>query len=137
MQIGANFIVTPSLREDIAIVCNRRKTLWMPGCGTLSEIGRAEELGSDIVKLFPGDSYGPKFIKAIKDPSPWTDIMPTGGVVPTKESIESWFRAGVICVGMGSNLIIKDDKGIFDFEKTKSLTQLSIQIIKDIKVSLS
>ncbi|MEM7382194.1 MAG: bifunctional 4-hydroxy-2-oxoglutarate aldolase/2-dehydro-3-deoxy-phosphogluconate aldolase, partial [Bacteroidota bacterium] len=78
MQMGANFIVTPSLREDIATVCNRRKILWSPGCGSLTEINRAEELGCEIIKLFPGSTYGPGFVKAIKGPQPWTSIMPTG-----------------------------------------------------------
>lgn len=105
MQLGANFIVTPVLREDIALVCNRRKVLWSPGCGSLTEIARAEELGCEIVKLFPGDSYGPNFIKAIKGPCPWTSIMPTGGVSTSKENLKSWFDAGVTCVGIGSQLI--------------------------------
>ena len=100
MALGANFIVTPVLREDIAMVCNRRKVLWSPGCGSLTEIARAEELGCEIVKLFPGGIYGPDFVKAIKGPQPWTSIMPTGGVSPTKENIELWFKAGVTCVGM-------------------------------------
>src|SRR4030065_983415 len=89
MSLGANFIVTPVLREDIALVCNRRKVLWSPGCGTLTEIARAEELGCEIVKLFPGDIYGPNFVKGIKGPQPWTRIMPTGGVSPTKENWEA------------------------------------------------
>ena len=76
MQMGANFIVTPSLREDIALICNRRKVLYAPGCGSLSEINRAEELGAEIIKLFPGDTYGPKFVKAIKGPQPWTRLCP-------------------------------------------------------------
>ncbi len=79
MQMGANFIVTPSLREDIALVCNRRKILWSPGCGSLTEINEAEELGCEIVKLFPGAIYGPAFVKAIRGPQPWTNVMPTGG----------------------------------------------------------
>jgi 2-dehydro-3-deoxyphosphogluconate aldolase/(4S)-4-hydroxy-2-oxoglutarate aldolase len=108
MALGANFVVTPVLREDIAIVCNRRKVLWSPGCATLSEICRAEELGCEIVKLFPGGTYGAGFVKAIKGPQPWTSIMPTGGVAPTKENLSAWFDAGVTCVGMGSKLISKD-----------------------------
>lgn len=108
MQMGANFIVTPVLREDIAIVCNRRKVLWSAGCGSLSEIAKAEELGCEIVKLFPGNIYGPGFVKAIKGPQPWTSIMPTGGVSTDPENLKSWFEAGVVCVGMGSKLISKD-----------------------------
>jgi len=98
MQLGANFVVTPVLREDIAIICNRKKVLWSPGCGTLTEICRAEELGCEIVKLFPGGIYGAAFVKGIKGPQPWTSIMPTGGVSPTRENLSAWFDAGVTCV---------------------------------------
>lgn len=133
MALGANFIVTPVLREDIALVCNRRKVAWSPGCGSLGEIARAEELGCEIVKLFPGGIYGPGFVKAIKGPQPWTSIMPTGGVSPTKESIESWFNAGVTCVGMGSKLIGKNAKGAYDYKAIQSLTESSLQIIQNCK----
>ncbi len=107
LQLGANFIVTPVFREDIAIVCNRRKVLWSPGCGSLTEIARAEELGCEVVKLFPGSIYGPAFVKSVMAPQPWTSIMPTGGVAPTEENLRAWFDAGVLCVGMGSKLISK------------------------------
>ena len=120
MQLGANFIVTPVLREDIAMVCNRRKVLWSPGCGSLTEIAKAEELGCEIVKLFPGGIYGPSFVKAIKGPQPWTSIMPTGGVAPTQENLEAWFNAGVTCVGMGSKMISKDIIADRNFEKTNA-----------------
>ena len=133
MALGANFIVTPVLREDIAIVCNRRKVLWSPGCGTLTEITRAEELGCEIVKLFPGDIYGPQFVKGIKGPQQWTSIMPTGGVSPTKENLSAWFAAGVTCVGMGSKLMAKDADGNFDLEKIESKTREALNIIKDLR----
>ena len=108
MLAGANFVVTPVFREDIAIVCNRRKVLWSPGCGSLTEIAQAEELGCEVVKLFPGSTYGPGFVKAIKGPQPWTSIMPTGGVSTEESNLRGWFDAGVTCVGMGSKLISKD-----------------------------
>ena len=133
MQLGANFIVTPVLREDIALVCNRRKVLWSPGCGSLTEIARAEELGCEIVKLFPGGIYGPNFVKGIKGPQPWTSIMPTGGVAPTKENLEAWFNAGVTCVGMGSKLIAKEANGTYDFVKIENKTRESLQIIKALR----
>ncbi len=133
LQLGANFVVTPVLREDIAIVCNRKKVLWSPGCGSLSEIARAEELGCEIVKLFPGGIYGPDFVKAVKGPQPWTSIMPTGGVSPTEENLKGWFSAGVTCVGMGSKLIRKDLVQQGEFDKIKSLTAEALQIIKAIK----
>jgi len=133
MALGANFIVTPVLREDIAIACNRRKVLWSPGCGTLTEIAKAEELGCEIVKLFPGDIYGPQFVKGIKGPQPWTSIMPTGGVSPTKENLEGWFNAGVTCVGMGSKLMAKDANGNFDYDKIESATKNALDIIKALR----
>jgi 2-dehydro-3-deoxyphosphogluconate aldolase/(4S)-4-hydroxy-2-oxoglutarate aldolase len=136
MALGANFIVTPVLREDIAFVCNRRKVLWSPGCGTLTEIARAEELGCEIVKLFPGDIYGPQFVKGVKAPQPWTSIMPTGGVSPTKENLEAWFKAGVTCVGMGSKLMAKKPSGDFDYEAIKGKVKDALSIIKEVKNNL-
>jgi len=106
MQMGADFIVSPVLNPDVAKTCNRRKVLWIPGCGTLTEISQAEEFGAEIVKVFPGNAVGgPSFVKAVKGPCPWTSIMPTGGVEPSEENLEKWFTAGVTCVGMGSALI--------------------------------
>ena len=133
MALGANFIVTPVLREDIAVVCNRRKVMWSPGCGSLTEICRAEELGCEVVKLFPGGIYGPDFVKAIRGPQPWTSIMPTGGVSPTRENLEGWFNAGVTCVGMGSKLIAKNSEGNYDLAKIESDTKAALDIIKTLK----
>lgn len=125
MQYGANFIITPVLREDVAKVCNRRKVLWSPGCGSLTEVCRAEELGCELVKLFPGGVYGPSMVKAIKAPQPWTSIMPTGGVSP--DNLKDWFDAGVTCVGMGSKLITKDVVINRDFKKLEGLVRESIE----------
>lgn len=130
MALGANFIVTPVMREDIATVCNRRKVLWSPGCGSLTEICKAEELGCEIVKLFPGGIYGPGFVKAIKGPQPWTSVMPTGGVSPTKENLKTWFEAGVSCVGMGSKLITKDSVAN---ENYTMITQKCTEVLAMIK----
>jgi len=133
MQLGANFIVTPVLREDIAVVCNRRKVLWSPGCGSLTEISRAEELGCEIVKLFPGSTYGPGFVKAIKGPQPWTSIMPTGGVNTSEENLSGWFDAGVTCVGMGSQLISKEVLANQDFESLKQTVAKTLALIQKLK----
>ena len=133
MQLGANFVVTPVLREDIAIACNRRKVLWSPGCGSLTEIAKAEELGCEIVKLFPGGTYGPSYVKAIKGPQPWTSIMPTGGVSPTKESIEAWFEAGVTCVGMGSKLISKEVIANEDYKGLEDTISSALDLIKSVR----
>ncbi|MEC8397936.1 MAG: bifunctional 4-hydroxy-2-oxoglutarate aldolase/2-dehydro-3-deoxy-phosphogluconate aldolase, partial [Bacteroidota bacterium] len=133
MQLGANFIVTPVLREDIAIACNRRKVLWSAGCGSLTEIAKAEELGGEIVKLFPGSTYGPSFVNAIKGPQPWTSIMPTGGVSTKEDNLRGWFDAGVTCVGMGSKLISKEILANEDFEGLKTKVAETLKLIKKIR----
>ncbi|MCH8103414.1 MAG: hypothetical protein IIB28_09720, partial [Chloroflexi bacterium] len=106
---GANFIVGPVTNPDVAKVCNRRKIPYTPGCGTASEISYAEELGCEIIKVFPGSGAGgPGFIKDLMGPMPWSSLMPTGGVDITRESLEGWFNAGVVAVGMGSRLVSSD-----------------------------
>ncbi|MDD4143655.1 MAG: bifunctional 4-hydroxy-2-oxoglutarate aldolase/2-dehydro-3-deoxy-phosphogluconate aldolase [Prolixibacteraceae bacterium] len=108
IALGANFIVSPVIDEGTAKVCNRRKVLWSPGCGSVTEISRAHELGAEIVKVFPASEVGgPGFVKAVKGPMPWTSIMPTGGVEPEEENLKKWFEAGVTCVGIGSKLFTK------------------------------
>lgn len=135
MQLGANFIVTPVLREDIAVVCNRKKVLWSPGCGSLTEIARAEELGAEIVKLFPGGTYGPGFIKDVKGPQPWTSIMPTGGVEPTEANLKGWLSAGATCVGMGSKLISSDILKNKDFNLLEERVRSTLRLIAQIRES--
>ncbi|MFZ4928998.1 bifunctional 4-hydroxy-2-oxoglutarate aldolase/2-dehydro-3-deoxy-phosphogluconate aldolase [Chryseobacterium sp. Mn2064] len=134
IQNGANFIVAPSLNPEVAKVCNRRKIAWMPGCGSVSEISYAEELGAEIVKIFPATQVGgPEFIKAVKGPMPWTNIMPTGGVLPTKENIIQWISAGAYCVGLGSQLFVKNDDGAYNYERITDTVANSIQIIKELR----
>ncbi|AIZ42257.1 MULTISPECIES: bifunctional 4-hydroxy-2-oxoglutarate aldolase/2-dehydro-3-deoxy-phosphogluconate aldolase [Cellulophaga] len=133
MQMGANFIVTPSLRVDIAKVCNRRKVLWSPGCGSLTEINAAEELGCEVVKLFPGDLYGPGFVKGIKGPQPWTSIMPTGGVSTDEANLKGWFDAGVTCVGMGSKLISKEVLANKDYAGLEKTVRETLALIKRLR----
>tara|TARA_B100000963_G_scaffold123438_1_gene107696 strand:+ start:18090 stop:18755 length:666 start_codon:yes stop_codon:yes gene_type:complete len=133
MLQGANFVVTPVLREDIAIVCNRRKVLWIPGCGSLSEIVKAEEMGCEFVKLFPGNIYGPDFIKSIKAPQPWSSIMPTGGVSIEQSNLLGWFKAGADCVGLGSKLISKEILMNEDFKKLEKNVLDTLEFIQKIK----
>lgn len=133
LQLGAHFIVSPMLVEEIAPVCNRRKVLFAPGCGSLTEITRAHELGCEIVKLFPGDVYGPGFIKAVLGPCPWTSIMPTGGVSPTEENLRGWFKAGAACVGMGSQLISKDVIADGDYQGLEKRVREALAIIRKIR----
>jgi 2-dehydro-3-deoxyphosphogluconate aldolase/(4S)-4-hydroxy-2-oxoglutarate aldolase len=131
IQLGASFIVSPILNDEMARVCNRRKIAWSPGCGSLSEISRAEELGAEVVKIFPGSQVGgPGFVKAILGPCPWTSIMPTGGVAPDEENLRAWFEAGVYCVGMGSKLMVKDAAGNFDYPAIEQKMRQALDIVK-------
>ena len=129
---GANFVVGPVLNEAVARLCNRRKVAYSPGCGSASEISYAEELGVEIVKIFPGSSVGgPGFVKSVLGPCPWTRIMPTGGVDATEESIKAWFEAGVACVGMGSRLIRKDLVAAGDWAEITAKIRQVLQWIRD------
>ena len=131
---GTNFIVGPLLDEDTARLCNARKIPYSPGCGTLTEIHRAESLGVEICKIFPGGEIGgPSFVKAVKGPCPWTDIMPTGGVSPTKQSLTEWFSAGIACAGMGSKLITKELLAAKDYAGITKKVKETIQTIEEIR----
>jgi len=116
IQYGANFIVAPFLDEETAVLCNKRKVPYSPGCGSVTEIHRAEALGVEICKIFPGSQVGgPGFVKAVLGPCPRTNLMPTGGVEPTEESLTAWFGAGVACVGLGSSLVPSSLNDDFDY----------------------
>lgn len=131
IQLGANFIVSPVLNPKMAKICNRRKISWMPGCGSLSEISYAEELGAEVVKIFPATQVGgPDFIKSAMAPKPFTNIMPTGGVKPDESNLKEWFQAGAFCVGMGSQLMAKKENGEFDLKKIEELMSNSISFAK-------
>lgn len=133
IQSGADFIVSPIFSVDIARLCNRLKILWIPGCGTLTEIKDAESAGAEIVKLFPGGVYGPEFIKAVLGPSPHSRIMPTGGVKLDVENLKSWFEAGACCVGIGSELITKQILMNSDYSLLEQNVRTVVADIKKIK----
>jgi len=129
IALGANFIVAPVLDEATAKVCNRRKIAWSPGCGSVTEISKAHELGAEVVKIFPASEVGgPGFVKAVKGPMPWSCLMPTGGVEPEEENLKNWFNAGVACVGMGSKLFPKNilEDGNYSFITQKCEEILTI-----------
>ena len=134
IQLGANFVVSPVMKPEMARICNARKIMWVPGCGSLSEIARAEEAGAEVVKIFPATQVGgPKFVSSIKGPCPWTSIMPTGGVAPTEENLTAWFEAGVACVGMGSKLITKDILKNNEFDVITEKVKEALSIISNIR----
>ncbi|PTL34430.1 bifunctional 4-hydroxy-2-oxoglutarate aldolase/2-dehydro-3-deoxy-phosphogluconate aldolase [Prevotella sp. oral taxon 376] len=134
IQLGADFVVGPLFNPEISPVCNRRLIPYCPGCGSVSEIGKAQELGSDLTKLFPGDVYGPKMVKDLMAPCPWTKIMVTGGVAPMRENLESWFKAGAYCVGMGSKLFPKDKVESADWDYITALCRDCLDIIGDCRL---
>ncbi len=134
INCGASFVVGPILNPDVARACNRRKIPYSPGCGSASEISQAEELGCEIVKVFPGKEVGgPGFVKAVKGPCPWVSIMPTGGVEATEASLKAWFDAGVSCVGMGSNLITKDLVKAGDYAGVSAKVRDTLELIRTIR----
>ncbi|MBD0404349.1 bifunctional 4-hydroxy-2-oxoglutarate aldolase/2-dehydro-3-deoxy-phosphogluconate aldolase [Flammeovirga sp. EKP202] len=133
IQNGADFIVSPLFNPEIGKICNRRKIAWFPGCTTVSEVSNAHECGAEVVKIFPANSFDAKgFIKGVKAPMPWTDVMPTGGVSPTIEDIKSWLDVGVSCVGIGDKLLVKADAG-YDYEATYERLQSLMEFVADYK----
>jgi 2-dehydro-3-deoxyphosphogluconate aldolase / (4S)-4-hydroxy-2-oxoglutarate aldolase len=131
---GAKFVVGPLLNPDVAKVCNRRGIPYSPGCGSATEIGDAQELGCEIVKVFPGSSVGgPDFVKSILGPMPWTRIMPTGGVEATEASLRQWFGAGIVACGIGSNLITKELLDKQDYAGIELKVRDTVQMIKKIR----
>lgn len=133
IQLGANFVVGPLFNPEIAKVCNRRLIPYTPGCGSVSEVGAAQEVGCDLCKVFPGDVLGTAFIKGLKAPMPWSQIMVTGGVKPTKENLEGWFKAGATCVGMGSNLFPKEVIAAKEWSKITELCANALAIAKEVR----
>ena len=135
MQLGANFIVGPLFNPDIAKAANRRLIPYVPGCGSVSEIGFAQEAGCDLCKIFPGDVLGAAFVKAIKAPMPWSMLMVTGGVKPEEANLKMWFDAGVNCVGMGSNLFPQEVIAAGEWEKITLLCKNVLVIASEAKQS--
>ena len=130
LQLGANFIISPIIDEEMARMCNKRKVSWSPGCGSVTEVVKAHELGAEVVKIFPGSQVGgPEFVKAVKGPFPYASIMPTGGVSPTEDNLKGWIQAGVHCVGMGSQLFPKEVLATGDFEYITTKCNEAINII--------
>lgn len=136
LNLGADLVVAPSFAAEVARVCNRRKVAYIPGCATPTEIGQAEEAGCEIVKVFPGGAVGgPGFVAALRGPSPWTRVMPTGGVEPTEDSLKAWFDAGVACVGMGSKLIRKEVVEARDWDTLTAEVRATVDVIARLRPS--
>ena len=125
IEAGAKYVVSPGYSEEVNKVCKEMNVLYLPGCMTVSEIMKAMDAGNKMIKLFPGDVFGAKYVKAIKAPIPNVEIMPTGGV--SVDNIEEWFANGVSCVGVGSSLI----KGsLEDIENTAKVFMKKMEKIR-------
>lgn len=133
LQSGANFIVGPLFNSEVATICNHRCVPYIPGCGSVTEIGTAQAAGCDVVKVFPGDVLGPSFIKGVRGPMPWTQVLVTGGVKPEFDNLKAWFKAGATCVGMGSNLFPKDLVKAGEWEEISELCRKSLKIIAEVR----
>jgi len=127
---GADFIVCPVLNVDVGIIVHKAGLLWIPGCMTSTEIFIAETNGASVVKIFPGNTLGPSYIPAIKELFPELMFMPTGGVEVSRENLQSWFKAGVCAVGLGSKLISKPDLDNKNYDKIASLTKEALEIVQ-------
>lgn len=133
LQLGANFVVGPLFNPEVAKICNRRLVAYAPGCGSVSEVGFAQEAGCDICKVFPGDVLGANFVKGLKAPMPWSNLMVTGGVKPEEANLKTWFSAGVTCVGMGSNLFPADVIKAKEWGKITQMCKDALEIIKKVR----
>jgi 2-dehydro-3-deoxyphosphogluconate aldolase / (4S)-4-hydroxy-2-oxoglutarate aldolase len=129
----ADFVVSPALIPEVAAFCNMKGKFWIPGCATLTEVYQAKSLGASLVKAFPGNLLGAGFVKAVLSVLPEVKIMPTGGVEPTQENLSIWFKSGVHCVGMGSQLFDKKAIENGDFESLANNIKSTLNIIQSLK----
>lgn len=134
LAYGANFVVGPATNAEVARLCNRRMVAYSPGCATATEISDAQELGCEIIKVFPGGSVGgPEFVKAVLGPMPWTKIMPTGGITASEDSLRAWFDAGIVACGMGSGLVPGDLLAAGDYDGIEQRVRATVTLIKAIR----
>lgn len=132
-DFGARFVVSPALVPEMAAMNSTDELLWVPGCGTVSEVYQAHKLGAKLIKVFPGNVLGPAFVKSVRDVLPEVQLMPTGGVAPERENLEGWFGAGVCCVGMGSQLIPKSLLEAGDFNTLSTRIREAVSLVKSIR----
>jgi 2-dehydro-3-deoxyphosphogluconate aldolase/(4S)-4-hydroxy-2-oxoglutarate aldolase len=131
IEAKADFIVCPSMNEEVADITHDNDLLWIPGCMTPTEVAAAEDEGARLVKIFPGNVLGPSYISAIKELFPELKFMPTGGVEAEVGNLKSWFGSGVVAVGMGSKLITKELVSKGDYEGLKKAAQKAMLLVKE------
>lgn len=136
IKAGAAFIVSPAMIPEMSEVCKKENVAWFPGCGSVTEIVSAQNLGADVVKIFPGSQVGgPGFVKAVMGPMPWSLLMPTGGVAPEYDNMKAWFDAGVCCVGIGSKLFQKEWIESKEYHKVTTMVSITLELINKIRTS--
>ena len=133
IDLGAKFIVSPAMIPEMGNYCRENEAIWIPGCGSITEIFNATQLGAKLVKIFPGNVLGVGFVKSAKAVFPELEIMPAGGVAPTEENLRSWFDAGVSCVGMGSKLISKDTLSKKDYVELERKIRGTLETIQKVR----
>lgn len=134
IQLGANFVVGPLFNPEVAKLCNRRAVAYTPGCGSVTEIGYAQEAGCDLVKIFPaGEVGGASFVKNVLAPMPWSMIMATGAVEPEEANLTEWFRAGVTVVGMGSKLFPRSEIAAKQWQAITDRCRKALDIIAKVR----
>jgi len=133
-DLGASFIVSPILKDTMAAICHEHNILWIPGCSTLTEIVQAKDLGARIIKLFPASVLGPKFIASVMPVIPGLQLMPTGGIEPTKENLWAWYMAGAVCVGIGSKLLDTTLIKQRDWEKLRAKITRLMEVAAELKI---
>lgn len=133
IDAGTDFIVCPGLVKKVAEVADKHEMLWAPGCMTPTEIIKAEQLGAQVIKLFPGNLLGPSFVSTIKELFPGLLFMPTGGVEVNKENLSAWFKSGVSAVGMGSKLVTKAIMENKQYDELTKLTAEALALVKSCK----
>jgi 2-dehydro-3-deoxyphosphogluconate aldolase/(4S)-4-hydroxy-2-oxoglutarate aldolase len=133
IEAGADFLISPCFDASVADVAYMHKVLWIPGCMTPTEIHLAQKSGATLVKLFPGNVLGPGFVEAIKTLFTGVDFLVTGGVEPTEQNIGTWFKAGVVGVGLGSKLITKDVLANKNYKQLETQTKELVQLIKKVQ----
>lgn len=133
IDAGADFIISPILKPEMAEVCKQHDKVWIPGCATLTEIVTAKEFGADVIKIFPGSVLGPGFVSAILPVVPDLKLMITGGVEPTEENLTAWFKAGAMCVGMGSQLFTKEILQSRNWDKLSERVAHALELVGKIR----
>jgi 2-dehydro-3-deoxyphosphogluconate aldolase / (4S)-4-hydroxy-2-oxoglutarate aldolase len=137
IDAGAGFIISPMLNPEMGKVCAQNNMHWIPGCATITEVATARDLGAEVIKVFPGSVVGPGFVSAVLSVIADLKLMITGGVEPTETNLTSWFKAGAMAVGLGSQLFTKDILDKKDWNQLQKNVADAIALIQQVKQKLN